>query len=172
MSCAPRVFLIGVVSVVATMLSVPKLAWAQTACPAGATAGSRMCGPDGGSQNVRVVRYDAHGAAVHSSSAGFWYYQTGANSGGVASVQSGAMADCQQDGNADCNLVGTWTNSCASAAVVMVNGSKQALLATGSNGRSSKRAVKAECERLSPGAECKVSKKAQCIFFKTDLVTY
>jgi hypothetical protein len=161
-----------VIVVLASMLVVPAIALAQTACPAGAVAGSRMCGPDGGSQNLRVVRHDAHGAAVHSAAAGFWYYQTGANSGGLPSVREGAMADCQRDGNDDCNFVGTWTNSCASVATVMVDGEKQALLATGSTARSSKRAVRAACESLAPGAQCKVSKKSQCINFKTDLVPY
>lgn len=145
---------------------------AQTACPGGVTAGSRMCGPDGGSQNVRIVRYDAHGAGVYSVSAGLLYSQSAANSGGLSGVREGAMADCLRDGNSDCDFVGTWTNSCASFATVMVNGAKQPLIATGSNGRSSKRAARAECERLAPGAQCNVVKRAYCIYFRTDLVPY
>ena len=146
-------------------------AMAQTACPGGATAGSRLCGPDGAPQNFQVVRYDAHGAVAYSTSSGLFYYTTGANSGGMPSVRADAMTQCAQDGNQDCNLLGTWTNSCATFATVLVDGLKQPLFTTGSNSRKSRRAARAECERLAPGGKCDV-RKTECIFFRTDLVPY
>lgn len=146
-------------------------AMAQTACPGGATAGSRLCGPDGAPQNFQVVRYDAHGAVAYSTSSDLFYYTTGANSGGMPSVRADAMTQCLQDGNQDCNLLGTWTNSCATFATVLVDGAKQPLFTTGSNSRKSRRAARAECERLAPGEKCRV-RKTECIFFRTDLVPY
>lgn len=145
---------------------------AQTACPAGAAAGSRMCGPDGGSQNVRIVRYEGYGAYADSMSAGVSYSARAANPGGMEGVINEAMESCRQAGNNDCQIIGTWRNSCASVGSVMINGVKQVIFATGSNGRASKRAVRQECERIDPAGQCNVAKKPRCVDFRTDLVPY
>ena len=57
--------------------SVIQPSMAQTACPGGVAAGSRMCGPDGGSQNVRIVRHEGYGAYADSMSARISYASTG-----------------------------------------------------------------------------------------------
>ena len=147
-------------------------AMAQTACPAGAVAGSRMCGPDGGSQNVQIVRHEGYGAYAGSRSSEMVYSAMAANSDGMEGVISEAMGSCRNAGNHDCRIIGTWRNSCASAGSVVVDGVKEIIFATGSNGRASKRAVRAECERIAPTGKCTVVRNPRCIDFRTDLVPY
>lgn len=158
------------VSLFGFSLSIP--VGAQTACPAGAAAGSRMCGPDGGSQNVQIVRHEGYGAYVDSMSARISYSSMAANSDGMEGVIAEAMASCRRAGNNDCQVIGTWRNSCASVGSVMVDGISRPIFATGSSGRASKRAVKQECERISPAGRCTVAKRPRCVDFRTDLVPY
>lgn len=79
---------------------------AQVACLGGDFAGSWMCGHDGLSHDIHVVRREGYGAYAHSMSEGAAYVVTGSNAEGLASIRVDAIADCQRDGNADCYILG------------------------------------------------------------------
>lgn len=143
---------------------------AQTACPGGVTAGSRMCGPDGLLHYIHVVRHESYGAYAHSMSEDATYVVTGSDAEGLASIRVDVIADCQRDGNADCYILGEWRNSCASVGNVMVDGHKRMIFASGSSGRASKRAVRQQCAASAFGAECRLRSEVACVDFRMDRV--
>lgn len=149
----------------------PLDAMAQSACPAGTVAGSQTCGEDAPPPRHRVERYEGYGAYANSLSGGLMYWVKGADAGGLAGVREEALDVCRRAGNSDCEIIGTWRNSCASVGRVIVDGAKQYILKTGSNGRASARAVRRECSVIAPESECKVN-KAVCVDFRTYLIPY
>lgn len=158
-------------SLASLLVLLPFDSMAQSACPAGTIAGSQTCGEDGPPLRHRVERYEGYGAYANSLSAGLMYWVKGADAGGLSGVREEALDVCRRAGNSDCTIIGTWRNSCASVGRVIIDGAREYILKTGSNGRASARAVRQECAVIAPESECKVN-KAVCVNFRTYLIPY
>ncbi|MGN0858385.1 MAG: DUF4189 domain-containing protein [Stenotrophomonas sp.] len=153
-----------------TLASVlPAVALAQTACPGGAVAGSRSCGPDGAPQNYRIESFTGYGAFAYSQSTGTFHSSVFNHGTTQQGTEEAALELCRRNGAQDCVLLGSWRNSCATVGTVLVDGAKHPVFASGSNTRVSRRGVRRACQAVDSAAKCTVG-ASECARPRSDYI--
>lgn len=148
---------------------LPAVALAQTACPGGAVAGSRSCGPDGGPQNYRIESFTGYGAFAYSQSSGAFHSMVFNHGTTQQGTEAAALDLCRRSGQQDCVLLGSWRNSCATVGTVLVDGVKRPVFSSGSNTRISRRGVRRQCEAIDPAGKCRVG-ESECARPRSDYI--
>lgn len=157
-------------------------AQAQTQCPAGATPGSIVCGPDaapgGGGyalpQPHRTrLRYQGLGAFSYNVDTG-QVYSFKMHGSGYTSPKWRALEICQRpnydrdlsmtppsEPDANCESLNEWQNACAAVAVSDVSGVRQFYSQPARNSRQARAEAMAQC--AANGGSCTIAHDAVCV---------
>lgn len=164
-----------------SVLPAPQ-AQAQTQCPAGATPGSIVCGPDaapgGGSyappppRRTRL-RYQGLAAFSYNLDTGQVYSFT-MHGSGYTSPKWRALEICQRpnydrdwsisppsEPDANCESLTEWENACAAVAVSEVQGVRRYFSQPARNARAARTAAMSQCE--ANGGNCAMAHDAVCV---------